>query len=114
MTLRTTLLTSATLALIVPAMWAWPSHAPSLQAWLALIALGVLCTGVAYILYFRLIEQAGAARALAVTFAVPVFAVVYGSLFLAEPVTGWMLFCGAVIVCGTALSTGLIAFGRKR
>jgi drug/metabolite transporter (DMT)-like permease len=78
------------------------------------VAVGVLCTGIAYILYFRLIEEAGPARALAVTFVVPVFAVIYGALFLREPVTGWMLFCGAVIVCGTALSTGLLRFGKNR
>ena len=68
----------------------------------------MLCTGIAYILYFRLIEQAGPARALAVTFLVPVFAVIYGAVFLDESVTSWMLVCGAVIVCGTALSTGLL------
>ena len=81
---------------------------PSAQAWLAVGVVGVLCTGVAYILYFRLIEQAGPARALAVTFAVPVFAVFYGVLFLGEAVTPWMLICGGIIVCGTALSTGLL------
>jgi drug/metabolite transporter (DMT)-like permease len=70
--------------------------------------LGVVCTGIAYILYFRLIENAGPARALAVTFLVPVFAIFYGVLFLGEAVTGWMLLCGAVIVCGTALSAGLL------
>jgi drug/metabolite transporter (DMT)-like permease len=104
----------ATMALAIPAAWAWPAHMPSLHAWLALIAVGVLCTGVAYILYFRLIEEAGPARALAVTFVVPVFAVIYGALLLSEPVTGWMLLCGAVIVCGTALSTGLVAFGKRK
>jgi drug/metabolite transporter (DMT)-like permease len=103
----------AALFLVLPAVAFWPSHVPSLQAWLALVMVGVLCTGVAYILYFRLIEVAGAPRALAVTFVVPVFAVIYGAIFLDEPVTGWMLFCGGVIVCGTALSTGLIAFGSK-
>jgi drug/metabolite transporter (DMT)-like permease len=104
----------AVAALAIPAIWTWPAHMPSLQAWLALVAVGVLCTGIAYILYFRLIEEAGPARALAVTFVVPVFAVIYGALFLREPVTGWMLFCGAVIVCGTALSTGLLRFGKDR
>ena len=93
---------------MLPALWLWPSDAPSGQAWSTVIALGVLCTGVAYILYFRLIETTGPARALAVTFVVPVFAIVYGVLFLSEPVTSWMLLCGAVIVLGTALSTGLL------
>ena len=98
----------ATLALALPALWFWPTQVPSLQAWASLVVVGVVCTGIAYVLYFRLIEQAGPARALAVTFVVPVFAVFYGVLFLGESVTGWMLLCGAVIVCGTALSTGLL------
>ncbi|MBG9390121.1 DMT family transporter [Caenimonas aquaedulcis] len=103
----------ATLALALPAAWFWPARMPGAHAWLALIAVGVLCTGIAYILYFRLIEQAGPAKALAVTFVIPVFAVFYGVLFLGEHVTGWMLVCGAVIVCGTALSTGLLKPGGK-
>lgn len=103
----------AMLVLALPAMWYWPAQSPSLQAWLSLLAVGVVCTGIAYVLYFRLIEQAGPARALAVTFLVPVFAVFYGVLFLGESVTAWMLICGAVIVCGTALSTGLLKLGRR-
>jgi drug/metabolite transporter (DMT)-like permease len=98
----------ATVALALPALWSWPERVPGMQAWLALLALGVVCSGVAYILYFRLIEQAGPAKALAVTFVVPVFAVLYGVLFLHEQVTAWMLLCAAVIVAGTALSTGLL------
>lgn len=98
----------AAVGLALPALWLRPQQMPGAQAWLALVVLGILCTGVAYILYFRLIEQAGPARALAVTFVVPVFAVLYGALFLREQVTPWMLVCGLVIVCGTALSTGLL------
>jgi drug/metabolite transporter (DMT)-like permease len=106
----------ATLGLALPALWLWPTHTPSLQAWLSLLAVGVLCTAVAYILFFRLIEQAGPARALAVTFLIPLFAVLYGVLFLAEAVTGRMLVCGLIIVGGTALSTGVLklpAFRRR-
>lgn len=91
------------------AWWFWPDHAVSLQAWLAVIALGILCSGVAYILYFRLIERAGPSRALSVTFAIPVFALLYGVLLLGEAVTPWMVVCGLVIVAGTSLSTGLVA-----
>jgi drug/metabolite transporter (DMT)-like permease len=87
---------------------------PGPRAWLALLVLGVLCTGVAYILYFRLIEQAGPPRALAVTFAIPVFAIVYGAVFLDEPVTAWMLLCGLVIIAGTSLSTGLLKLPARR
>ena len=74
---------------------------------------GVLCTGVAYILYFRLIETAGPAKALSVTFVVPVFAVAYGVLLLGETVTLWMLGCGLVILLGTALSTGVLGQPRR-
>jgi drug/metabolite transporter (DMT)-like permease len=84
-----------------------------LNAWGALLALGVVCTGVAYVLYFRLIEHAGPAKALAVTFLVPVFAVLYGTLLLREALTSWMLICGAVIVLGTALSTGLLKLPKR-
>jgi drug/metabolite transporter (DMT)-like permease len=98
----------AALGLALPALWLWPASMPSARAWAAVVALGVLCTSVAYVLYFRLIERIGPARALTVTFAVPVFAIVYGVVLLGEPVTPWMLGCGLIVICGTVLSTGLI------
>ena len=100
----------ATLGLCLPAIWLWPASAPSTTAWLALLVLGVACTGIAYILYFRLIEKAGPQRTLTVTFLIPVFAVFYGAVFLREIITPWMLLCAVVIVCGTALATGLVSF----
>lgn len=100
----------AALVLAPLAWWYWPEHAVSAKAWLALIALGVICTGIAYVLYFRLIERAGPSKALAVTFAVPVFAVLYGVLLLGEVITPWMLGCGLVIFIGTSLSTGLLGW----
>ena len=98
----------ATLVLVLPALWYRPDHWPSNSVWWSLLVVGVLCTGVAYILYFKLIENSGPARALTVTFLVPVFAIAYGVLFLGESVTAWMLLCGAVILTGTALSSGLV------
>nr|MDP2192094.1 EamA family transporter [Rhodoferax sp.] len=102
----------ATLGLALPTLLLWPQRMPGSTAWLALLAVGVLCTGVAYILYFRLIENVGPARSLTVTFVVPVFAVIYGTLFLNEVVSSWMVLCGAIIVCGTALSAGLLKLRR--
>jgi drug/metabolite transporter (DMT)-like permease len=104
----------ASAALAVPALWLRPEQMPSSQAWLAVLVVGVLCTGVAYILYFRLIEMAGPARALAVTFVLPVFAILYGALFLREQVTLWMLAWGVVVVLGTALATGLLKLPHAR
>jgi drug/metabolite transporter (DMT)-like permease len=98
----------AMFALALPALWLRPDQMPSVPAWGALITLGVLCTGIAYVLYFRLIERAGPSRALTVTFMIPVFAIVYGVLLLGEHVTSWMLLCGLVIMAGTALSSGLL------
>ncbi len=102
----------ATLGLALPMLWLWPAQAPSLNAWLAIGVLGVLCTGVAYVLYFRLIANAGPSRTLTVTFLIPVFAVVYGVAFLGEAITLWMVLCGAVIICGTALSSGLLTLPK--
>ena len=104
----------ALLGLLLPALWWWPDHVPGLHAWAAMLALGVLCTGVAYILYFRLIERAGPARALTVTFLIPVFAVGYGVLLLGESLTLWMLGCGAIVLLGTALSSGLLRLPGAR
>ena len=78
-----------------------------------MLVLGVVCTGLAYILYFRLIARAGPARALAVTFAIPAFAVLYGVLLLGERITAWMVVCALVIIAGTMLSTGLVVLGRR-
>ncbi len=98
----------ALLALVLPMVWFWPAHSPGPAAWAAIVASGVFCTGLAYILYFRLIDRIGPAKTMTVTFLIPVFAVVFGAVFLGETVSLWMLLCGAVIVCGTALSTGLV------
>jgi len=97
----------AALGLALPTWWFWPHQTPGIGAWLALLAVGVLCTGVAYVLYFRLIDKMGAAASLTVTFLIPVFAVIYGVIFLNESVTAWMLLCGAIILTGTALSVDL-------
>jgi drug/metabolite transporter (DMT)-like permease len=104
----------ATLGLILPTLWFWPEHAPSISAWLALLWVGVVCTGVAYVLYFRLIERVGPARSLTVTFVVPVFAVFYGVVFLNETINAWMLLCAIIIVCGTALAAGLVKPGQAK
>ena len=74
--------------------------------WAAVAALGLLCTGLAYLLYFRLVADLGAAPALTVTFLIPVFGILWGHLFLGETV-GWHTLIGALVVlAGTALVTG--------
>jgi len=75
--------------------------------------LAVLCTGVAYLLYFRLIARVGPANAIAVTYLIPAFAVLWGWTFLAESITVAMVAGCAVILLGTALATGVIAPPRR-
>lgn len=104
----------ASLVLVLPTLWFWPTQPVSGTAWWAVIALGLLCTAVAYVLFFRIIEAAGPAKALTVTFLVPVFALLYGVLFLSETITRWTLVCGAVILVGTALSTGLVRWPARK
>jgi drug/metabolite transporter (DMT)-like permease len=65
---------AASLVLALPAAETWPDVNPPLQAWMAVAALALLSTGLAYVLYFRLIARVGAAKAIAVTFLVPAFA----------------------------------------
>lgn len=103
----------AALGLALPALWLWPAQNPGTEAWLAVLAAGVLCTGLAYILYFRLIAHTGPARAITVTYMVPVFALFYGTLLLREALTLWMLLCGLVVILGTALASGLIGTPRS-
>ncbi len=64
----------------------WGSVGP--QVWGALVLLGLLCTSLAYILFFKLIAEVGPMKALTVTFLIPLFGVLWGALFLGEPVTG--------------------------
>ena len=105
----------STAVLLLPfAFWTMPSTLPTVRAWIAAAALGVLCTGLAYPLYFRLIANLGATGAIAVTFLIPVFGMLWGWLFLHEPVTGHMLAATAIILSGTALTTGLVRFARKQ
>jgi drug/metabolite transporter (DMT)-like permease len=104
----------AALGLAPLTWWFWPEQAVKPSTWAAVILLGVLCSGVAYILFFRLIERAGPARALSITFAIPIFALLYGVVLLGEVVTPWMVGCGLVIIVGTTLSTGLLSVPRRR
>jgi drug/metabolite transporter (DMT)-like permease len=100
---------AAALLLAVPAIVMWPDVAPSSPAWVAAGLLAIFCTGFAYILYFRLIANAGPTNAVAVTYLVPLFAVLWGGLFLGERLTAPTIVGCAVIFVGTALATGVLA-----
>src|SRR5579875_22751 len=86
------------------AAWTWPSAPIPLQAWLCVIAIGIGCTGIAYGVYFRLIQRVGAPRATMVTYLVPVFGVLWAWLALGEALTLGMAAGGALILGGLLLA----------
>ena len=99
---------AAAILLLPGAAALWPSHAVSLRAWGAVAALGVVCTAFAYVLYFRLIANTGPARAIAVTFLIPPFAMLWGAAFLGEALTPRLAVGALVVLVGTALATGMV------
>jgi drug/metabolite transporter (DMT)-like permease len=76
--------------------------APTLATVANMLALALLCSGVAYLLYYRLIADVGPTKAMTVTFLMPAFGMAWGALFLGEQVTPAMVAGAAMIVAGTA------------
>ncbi|MGB5739885.1 MAG: DMT family transporter, partial [Woeseia sp.] len=97
---------TATLLLLPLAIVYWPQQEVSAQSWFSAITLGVVCTGLAFLLYFRLIARIGPARAITVTYLIPVFGMVWGLIFLHEPISLGMMAACAVIIVGIALASG--------
>lgn len=99
---------AASLVLLPLAISAWPEAPASMAAWVSTILLAVVCTGAAYIVFFRLIANVGPTAAVSVTFLVPIFGVVWGAWFLDESITPSIAIGAAIILVGTALALGLI------
>lgn len=103
----------AAIVLLPLAVVTWPSQTPSFQAWWQVAVLGVACTGIAYILYFRLIANVGAAKAITVAYLVPVFGVMWGVIFLEETISHSLLIGAGLILLGVGMTTGLIRWHKK-
>jgi len=102
----------APLALVIDQPWldAWPPF----EAWVAIIALALVATAFAYVLYFRLIDSAGATNALLVTLMVPPTAILLGWLILGERLTAGQFGGLAFIALGLALIDGrLVTLFRR-
>jgi len=103
----------APLALAIDQPWLDPW--PPLEAWAAIIALALVATAFGYVLYFRLIDRAGATNALLVTLLVPPTAILLGGLFFNERLTGGQFGGLAFIALGLALIDGrLLALLRRK
>jgi len=103
----------ATIVLLPAAVLYWPAEPVSLKAWGAITIMGIASTGIAYVLYFRLIVNVGPAKAITVTYLVPAFAVILGAMFINEKLTVNMVIGCVIILTGTALATGMLTAGRK-
>ena len=91
--------------LLLPfAIYTWPQHPIPLTSWLSAVLLGVLCTGIAFVFYYRLIARIGAPRTATVTYLIPLFGVIWAWLLLGEGVTLSMVLAGALILAGVGLS----------
>ena len=97
-------LSCAAIVLAPFAIAAWPAGPKSAAAWGSALALGVVCSGLAYAMYYRLIQRIGGARAVTVTYLVPLFAVVWAWWLLGERPTLPMILAGALILGSVALS----------
>lgn len=101
-------LVAATVLLTPVAVFYWPQTPPTATSWISAVLLAVVCTGIAYILYFRLLSRVGPSKTLAVTYLIPVFGVLWGHFLLREPITASMVAGCTVILIGTTLATGIV------
>ena len=111
LSLATGSITSAAILLLPFSLFYIPEQAPSALAWWSVIGMGVISTSFAYILYFYLLENMGA-KALIVTFLIPLYAALWGALFIGEQVSAIMLIGGGLIFVGLGLVTGLAGNSR--
>jgi len=89
----------------IPALVDLPPAWPPAEATISIVVLGVLCTAVAFLIFFKLIEEAGPVRATVITYINPAVAVVLGVVFLSEPFTLGMLVGFVLVLLGSALAT---------
>nr|WP_315875455.1 DMT family transporter [Acaryochloris marina] len=105
---------SAAVALLPLLPFTLPAAMPSTTIMLAVLALAFFSTSLAYLLYFRLIQNIGASKALTVTYLVPIFAVLWGAVFLREAITVAMISGCCLILLGTAIANGLLFSASQR
>lgn len=98
----------AAVLIVLPFVFFMPMReAPDLTITTSVILLGAVCTGLAYLLYFNLINELGSPSALSVTFLIPVFGILWGNLFLGEAIGINTVVGSVLVITGTMLVTGL-------
>ncbi|WDE12476.1 DMT family transporter [Thalassomonas haliotis] len=97
----------ASAIIVLPLLAFFPvRQEPGMDIFTAVVLLGVVCTGIAYLLYFRLIADIGPSSALSVTFLIPVFGILWGHLFLGEAISLHTLIGSVLVIAGTMFVSG--------
>jgi drug/metabolite transporter (DMT)-like permease len=99
----------SSLMLLPFALWQMPEDMPTGPIWYSVLSLGIICTGFAFVLFYRLIGRIGSNLAVTNTFLIPLFSLFWANLFLAEEVTLFMLFACTLVLTGVGLTTGSLA-----
>jgi drug/metabolite transporter (DMT)-like permease len=97
-------LLSASVFLAPFALWSWPAQPIPLRSWASAVALGLICTGAAFVFYYRLISRIGAQSASTVTYLIPLFGVLWAWMVLRERLSVRMAAAAICILGGVALS----------
>lgn len=107
-------ITAAAVVLLPLAVWTWPYQPISLTGWSAATGLAILCTGLAYLIFYRLISAIGASRTITVTFLVPIFGIAWSVILTGETLSLRLIGGAVIVLCGTLLATGFISAKPKR
>jgi drug/metabolite transporter (DMT)-like permease len=92
----------------IPSVLALPGEiaaAPPVESWLSLVGLGVICSAIAFVAFFRLVREIGSARATLVTYMNMAVAVLLGIILLSEPITPGILIGMPLVLIGSVLAT---------
>ena len=95
----------SSLVLLPFAFWARPEVLPVGNIWWSVFALGIVCTGFGFVMFYRLIDRIGAGRAIMTTYLIPVFSILWGNIFLGESVTLIMVLGCILVLIGVGLTT---------
>jgi drug/metabolite transporter (DMT)-like permease len=104
----------AALTYLPVAIAQWPSRAPSVQALASVAVLGVVCTALAFIVFFALIREVGPNRATVITYVNPAVAVALGVLILREPFTASIAAGFVLIALGSFVGTRRTGLRARR
>lgn len=104
----------AALLLMPLALYTWPETNPSVNTWLAALFLAIVCTGIAYVMYFDLIAKIGAPQSMTVGYLVPVFGILWGILILGEVLSIYAMIGGSLIILGVMITTGIVKYRRTK